>query len=256
MRVAFVGKGGVGKSMIAGTFARLLARRGEDVLAVDTDPMPGLNFMLGLPVVDIAIPDEAVVEGPPDGDRFVLRPGLDAIGAVEAYAPVGADGVRYLQFGNLRGPVSTQFRSQAAFRQIVRDLPEDRWHLIGDLPGGTRQAMFGWGKFADTVAIVVEPTPKSISTACRLARMREATWAPRELVVVANRVRLATDADDISARTGLRVVAAIPDDPEVSAADRAGLAPLDGAPHSPFVAAVRGLVDQSVPTLAREEVTR
>ena len=85
MRVAFVGKGGVGKSMIAGTFARLLARRGEMVLAVDTDPMPGLNFMLGLPVVDVAIPDDAVVEGLPGQERFVLRPGLDAVGAVEAF---------------------------------------------------------------------------------------------------------------------------------------------------------------------------
>ena len=256
MRVAFVGKGGVGKSMIAGTFARLLARRGEMVLAVDTDPMPGLNFMLGLPVVDVAIPDDAVVEGLPGQERFVLRPGLDAVGAVEAFAPIGADGVRYLQFGNLRGPVSTQFRSQAAFRQIVHDLPEDRWHVVGDLPGGTRQAMFGWGKFADTVAIVVEPTPKSISTARRLARMREATWAPKDLVVVANRVRCATDATDIAARLGLDVVGAIPDDVEVSKADRAGLAPLDGAPHSPFVAAVAGLVDQFVSQYATKEVAR
>ncbi|MDP8932341.1 MAG: AAA family ATPase, partial [Actinomycetota bacterium] len=42
MRVAFVGKGGSGKSALAGTLARALARRGESVLVLDSDPMPGL----------------------------------------------------------------------------------------------------------------------------------------------------------------------------------------------------------------------
>lgn len=244
MRIAFIGKGGAGKSTISGTFARILARRGLEVLTVDCDPMPGLNFALGLPVVDIGIPDEATVEGLPGAKpRFFLRPGLDAAGAIEAYAPVGADGVRYLQFGNMRADITSQFRAQAAFRQIVSELPHDRWHLVGDLPGGTRQPMFGWATFAETMAIVVEPTPKSISTACRLIRLREATWAPTELVAVANRVRTGADAAYIAERTGLRVIADIPDDATVAAADRAGIAPLDDCESSPFVVAVEALVD-------------
>ena len=56
VRVAFVGKGGAGKSAIAGTFARALARRGEPVLAVDSDPMPGLAYYLALQVTYAAIP--------------------------------------------------------------------------------------------------------------------------------------------------------------------------------------------------------
>ena len=244
MRIAFIGKGGAGKSTISGTFARLLARRGMAVLAIDCDPMPGLNFALGLPVVDIVIPDEATVKGLPGAtSRFSLRPGLDAVGAVEAYAPVGADGVRYLQFGNMRADISSHFRAQAAFRQIISELPPDRWHLVGDLPGGTRQPMLGWATFAETMAVVVEPTPKSISTACRLARLSEATWAPTELVAVANRVRSQADAEYIAERTGLRVLAEIPDDATVAAADRAGVAPLDAGESSAFVGAVEVLVE-------------
>ena len=53
MRVAFVGKGGAGKSAIAGTFARTLARQGDPVLAIDSDPLPGLAFSLGLAVDDV-----------------------------------------------------------------------------------------------------------------------------------------------------------------------------------------------------------
>lgn len=48
LRLAVVGKGGSGKSTVAGTMARLLGRSGEKVLALDSDPMPGLAISLGL----------------------------------------------------------------------------------------------------------------------------------------------------------------------------------------------------------------
>ena len=47
MRIAVVGKGGAGKSVIAGTTARLLARQGRRVLALDSDLLPGLSISLG-----------------------------------------------------------------------------------------------------------------------------------------------------------------------------------------------------------------
>ena len=49
MKLAIVGKGGVGKTSIAGNLARLLARRGHRVLAIDGDPNPTLALALGVP---------------------------------------------------------------------------------------------------------------------------------------------------------------------------------------------------------------
>ena len=49
MRIALVGKGGVGKTSIAANLARLLGRRGHRVLAIDGDPNPTLALALGLP---------------------------------------------------------------------------------------------------------------------------------------------------------------------------------------------------------------
>lgn len=49
LRVAIAGKGGSGKTTIAGTLARLLAARGRSVLAVDGDTNPNLAQTLGLP---------------------------------------------------------------------------------------------------------------------------------------------------------------------------------------------------------------
>lgn len=241
IRVAFAGKGGAGKSSISGTFARVLARQGHPVLAVDSDPLPGMAYSLGIPVDDRPTPDDVVVEGPPEGPAWVLRPGLDAAAFIERYAETGPDGVRYLQFGNTWGHWSTLQRGQHAWSQVVRELDPDAWNLVGDLPGGTRQAMFGWAKYADIVAIVVEPTAKSVQVARRLCNLTKASWGPSDIVVVANRVRHPDDLDSVAQALGRPVVAAIPDDPNVTQADKAARAPLDRAPGR-FVEAVEDLV--------------
>ena len=248
MRIAFVGKGGAGKSTVGATFARLLAQRGNDVVAVDSDPMPGMCFGLGLPVNERPIPDDAVVEkqnGEP-GPRYRLRPGLDATTALLSYAPIGADNVRLLSFGKTRGEWGDIARGQHAWSQILDELPADTFDLVGDLPGGTRQPMTGWGKYADALIIVVEPTIKSIATAVRLSSLQKSKWDYSEIVAVVNRVSEPGDAAMVEVRTGLTVIGAIPLDPAVAAADRLGLAPLDVAPNSPFVESVDALVSACV----------
>lgn len=48
MKIGISGKGGVGKTTLSGTLARLAARRGTDVLAFDCDSNPNLGLTLGL----------------------------------------------------------------------------------------------------------------------------------------------------------------------------------------------------------------
>jgi CO dehydrogenase maturation factor len=49
MKVAIAGKGGAGKTTIAGTLARQLARQGYEVLALDNDLNPNLPLTVGIP---------------------------------------------------------------------------------------------------------------------------------------------------------------------------------------------------------------
>lgn len=244
MRIAFVGKGGAGKSVIAGTFARLLARRGEPVLVVDSDPLPGLTYSLGVESTDAGIPDEAVVENTEKGaPRYVLRPDLTAADAVEQYAVHGPDGVRVLQFGKIRDSGRGLMRSQFAFRQITAQLPDDKWNIIGDLPGGTRQPFMGWGRYARTVLIVVEPMAKSILSAKRLARLQLIDDPPR-VVAVVSKVREDGDVELVQERTGLEVVGAVPYDEGLLEADRRGRPLIDDGPDSPAVKAIELLVER------------
>lgn len=205
--------------------------------------MPGLAVSLGMELADAPIPNDAVEEGPEDGPRYILTCAAEE--AVERYAATGPDGIRLLQLGKLHGHASALIRSQFAFRQIARDLPPDRWHLIGDLPGGTRQPFFGWGHYADTFLIVIEPTAKGLLSAKRLLRLAD-DEDPPQLLAIANKVRTDDDTDRIARRIGLEVVAAIPDDPAVVDAERRGMAVIDHAPGSPTVAAVESLVERLV----------
>lgn len=75
-RIAVCGKGGSGKTTIAGTLARVLARRGHRVIAVDGDSNPNLAITLGIP------PDEA--ERLPPLPRTLLEQRTDETGVQRA----------------------------------------------------------------------------------------------------------------------------------------------------------------------------
>jgi CO dehydrogenase maturation factor len=247
MRLAFVGKGGAGKSAISGTFARILAREGHKVLAIDSDPLPGLAFSLGLAIDHSPpIPDDAVVERKEgeEGPRWRLSPDVDPFEAVEKWSVEAPDGVRFLQFGKIKGDQNL-WRSQIAFRFVINKLPEGRWNVVGDLPGGTRQAFTGWGSWAHTVLIVVEPTAKSLLSGRRLARMADLDPEnPKRVMAVASKVREPDDVEMIAKGTGLEVIASVPWDEELAEAERRQLAPIDFAPDAPAVRAVESLVER------------
>ncbi len=49
MKIAISGKGGVGKTTLAGVMARVLASLGHKVLAIDADPDANLASAVGIP---------------------------------------------------------------------------------------------------------------------------------------------------------------------------------------------------------------
>ncbi|MBA2451296.1 MAG: hypothetical protein H0V51_25050 [Chloroflexi bacterium] len=236
MRVAFVGKGGSGKSVLSGTLARVLARRGRRVLALDVDTMPGLAFSLGIPIRDAGMPEELGERQ--EGRGWVVRDGVTAEELVERYAVSAPDGVLFLQLGKL--PSRVKPGSTTAFRHVLEEFRADGWSLVGDLAGGTRQPFFGWGDFAQVIAVVVEPSAKSLLSARRLAGLA-GTVDGTTVGIVANKVRGEDDLRLIAQGATLPLIGVVPFDEEFAAADRAGRALLDVAPGSPAVTAVESL---------------
>lgn len=105
MRIAIAGKGGSGKTTIAGTLARLLARAGRAVLAIDADSNPNLASTLGIApdrARDIVALPRSLVERrtQPDGSVKAVFTG-DAEAVVHEHGLVGPDGVRLLVMGRV-----------------------------------------------------------------------------------------------------------------------------------------------------------
>ncbi|MDP9069490.1 MAG: hypothetical protein M3N53_14270 [Actinomycetota bacterium] len=246
MRVAVVGKGGSGKSMVAGTMARLLARRGHRVLALDSDPMPGLAINLGLGPLDTPMLIDAVEKN--EQGRWQLKKGIGAARAVQRYAVTAPDGVKLLQYGKATeeglGPI---LGSINAFNAVASRLGQSNvlrgWTIVGDLPAGPRQTAFGWAPYADAVLVVVEPTWQSILTARRVARIARQRGEVEALFIL-NKVCDEQDVLTIRERLGESAFAAVPLDDAAREADRRGLALLDVAPQSCAVRAIELLVDR------------
>lgn len=98
MKIAISGKGGSGKTTISATLARIFARAGSPVLAIDGDPNPNLGQALGMgPGESLEPIPRSVVERVDDGSggtRLVLTRSVDEI--IGSHGVNTSDGVTLL----------------------------------------------------------------------------------------------------------------------------------------------------------------
>jgi len=242
MRVTLAGKGGAGKSTLAGLLCWTLAGRGERVLAVDADAVPGLAQVLGIDAGDAWLLGEAV-------RRREDRSGWDLIMSpeevVERFGLPGPPGIRFLQMGNALGELNeTEIASFVAFSKVVPDLDDATSWVVVDLYGGTLQTSAGWSGSAGVVLVVVEPFAKSVITAGRLAEMSQ---PGTRLLGVASKIhspgqRRQLEAD--LARIGIPLWAEMPADAAVTDAERRGVPLVELSPESPAMRAVADIADR------------
>jgi len=99
MKLAVAGKGGSGKTSISGTMARVLARGGRSVLAIDGDSNPNLALTLGIPasrMSDLPTLSRDLLDRTDEGPR--LKASLEEI--CETHSLEGPDGVSLLVMAN------------------------------------------------------------------------------------------------------------------------------------------------------------
>lgn len=252
MKIAVTGKGGSGKTTVAAIVARSLARRGWPVVAVDGDPNPNLGIALGLGVeatsrlegvVNAVLRERAAHRhSHEEGEPHVHPPSEELADEMGVVAP---DGVVLVQTGRIERPAEGCLccGSHATTRRMFGDLDAAGKMVVADLEAGVNDLVWAYPKAEDTVLIVTEPYVKSLEVARRAAKVARELEV-RRVLVVANRVEDSGDLESVrNALPGLEVVE-VPEDPEVTRADRQGVAPIDAAPGSPAVRAVGELAER------------
>lgn len=255
MKLAVVGKGGVGKTLISGTLARLLAREGYKVLAIDVDPSMNLAYSLGVPADTAAkiVPlseDHVLIEertGAKPGSSggvFSLTPTVFDI--AEKYGVPGPDDTRLLVMGTVRSGGSgcmcpTNALAKALMRHLLVSAKEA---VVMDMEAGLEHLGRGTVRGVDAMLCVVEPRMQSIETAKRIKDL-SAHIGVKTVFVVANKVKRDDDVELIEkalASSGLQIVASVPYDESMERADMSRIAPIDYAPDSPAIKAVDSLM--------------
>lgn len=240
MRLAVAGKGGAGKTTISATLARLSARAGSRVVAIDADANPNLSTALGMePSVARrleAVPQSLV-------SRRLGGPGLtEPVDVVLArYTLEAPDGVRLLNMGApAHADEGCMCAAHAIVSSLMEDLGADDRMVILDMEASPEHFSRGTVRHADVVCLVVEPYYRSLETIRRMAAL--ATELPVErIVVVANKVRSASDhkvIGEFCERQDLELAGTVPWSDEVGSADRKRVPIIDWPSAAPVVDAI------------------
>jgi CO dehydrogenase maturation factor len=238
MKLAISGKGGVGKSTVAGTLARLYAADGDRVLAVDADPDANLASALGLPLwirtqVHTISTERKLIEERTGakvrefGQMFKINPDVSDI--AQRYA-VHHEGVDLLVLGAIeRAAGGCACPESVLLKSLVSHLILRHGDVvILDMEAGIEHLGRGTAMGVDMMMTVVEPGQRSVETATRVRKMSADLGIGRFGVVLNKTTDPEEDSRWIAYEFGAEtLLGTIPFDPRIARADRQGVALAD-----------------------------
>ena len=225
MKIAVTGKGGTGKTFVAGSLATWFARRGRPVIAIDADPSPNLGVSLGLSseetsnVLPVAENEELVrlKTGTEYSGVFRLTFTVDDI--IRKFAVRTPAGPSLLVMGTVRAVGSgCTCPAHAVVKALLRHLIVERDEVvILDMDAGIEHLGRGTAEHVDVLLVVTDANRKSLEVAKTICRLAKDSRIPKA-GLVGNRVASDRDAGAIrsfAAGNGMPVFCLIPFDRDV-----------------------------------------
>lgn len=238
MKIAFVGKGGSGKSTLTALFIRYLQSvRQSPVLAMDADLNMNLAGLLGAQV------DPATLLARPDVQsalRTILKGRNPLIQDASSFLPTTPPGtgshiiksvddtalnhyaLTVAQYPLLRlltvGSYGKEEIGQACYHthlfmaeNILSHtlLPDDQW-LVADMVAGTDAFAYSLHLQFDAIMLIIEPTPESAEVYKLYMDLARTAGVDKLIHLIANKVSDQDDIDFITAQTGITPLAVLP----------------------------------------------
>jgi CO dehydrogenase maturation factor len=232
MKIAVAGKGGTGKTLVAGGLAFMLAHAGYTTIAIDADPAPNLGFMLGLSTRDAGaiVPiskNEALIAaktGTGYPGVYSLKFTVDDV-ALKYAVPTPA-GVHLLVMGTVVSMgAGCTCPANSVIRALLRHLIVDRDEaVVLDMEAGVEHLGRGTAEGVDLMLVVSDANRQSLTIAGTIAWMAQDAGIPRT-ALIGNRIADAGQEQvirEFAKAQDLAVAGVIPFDPAVVRAGIAG----------------------------------
>ncbi len=202
MKLAIVGKGGVGKTTLAAALAQRLAGRGQAVIAVDADPDGNLALALGVsgermptPIAQMRdlILDRTGAKDGGAGLMFKLNPDVDDL--PDRFS-VDVGGVKLLVLGTVElGGKGCMCPEGAVLKALMQHLLlRLSCAVILDMEAGLEHMGRASARGVDALLAVVEPGMRSVQTAARVQKLAQDIGIQHTFVVL-NKIRDQHDRD-------------------------------------------------------------
>jgi CO dehydrogenase maturation factor len=214
---ALSGKGGVGKTTLAGLFVRALREIGKKpVLAIDADPNSCLADMLGVRVpftigsARETVRDEA--EAQKISKQELLRMKISQ-GLVES------NGFDMISMGRPEGPGCYCYANNV-LKMAIKELSDQYPYVVLDNEAGLENLSRRIVQSVDILVLVSDASKAGINTLERLYSLaREMRVGFRKLILIVNRTRgdeLPESASRVLENTGAQRMMALPYDDEIA----------------------------------------
>ncbi len=190
-RIIFTGKGGVGKTTILSTIARMLSLEGSRVLVIDCDPSMNLAMSLGIPLSEVlSLTDDKShlqerlgesLEGHPRNYSEVIDP------IIEEHILAAADGVKLMVMGTIpHGGAGCLCSPVSLVKLLVGYMAkgDEQDFLLVDSQAGVEILGRGLSTEFDLSLVITEPTPKSVEVARHSMKLSRDLGVKRQVVVV------------------------------------------------------------------------
>ncbi len=237
MKIAISGKGGVGKTTLAGVMARTLSDQNETVLAIDADPDSNLASAVGVPLEKLNgitplaemtkfIEERTETRKGGYGSIFKLNPKVDDI--PEKFS-IDHEGVKLLILGSVpQGGGGCFCPENVLLKNLLSHLFIQRNEtVIVDMEAGLEHLGRGSTGYVDAFIVVVEPGMRSIQTARQIRKLASDLGIKR-VFVVGNKVQSKEDEGVIHENLkDFPILGLMRYNSKILEADRKGVSPYD-----------------------------